>query len=142
MKSSGAIRPSVAMFDTGSRIAAAAAVLCAAHCALTPLLVLVMPALGLSEGVEQTMLLGTASLGALILLVGPAREHLGVLLVFALGTGVWAASLAGWFEPVPEPATSVAGSLLLAGALLQSARICRSGSCSVCDNSEDSKTGP
>lgn len=121
---------------SGSRLAAGAAAWCGVHCALTPFLVVAAPALALSEGVERAAWLGTVLLGALMLALGPARRSAALILAFAGGSAVWAASLAGWLEPLPENVTSAVGSLILAGALLQSARVCQVGACSVCADEE------
>ena len=118
---------------SGSALVACAAAWCGVHCVLTPLLAVAAPALGLTEGAEGVMYVVTVLLGGAMLALGPARDHRGVLLAFGGGAIFWAASLAGWLEPVPEPATSAVGSLTLAVALLQGARICRTGECSVCD---------
>ena len=134
MKTPLATLPSSAYLASGSRLVACAAVWCGVHCALTPLLVVAAPALALSEGVERIMWFGTVLLGGAMLAMGPARRNRGVFLAFGAGAVVWAASLAGRLEPLPETATSAAGSLILAGALLQSARVCRAGDCSVCDD--------
>jgi len=136
MKNSFATVPSSTYLVSGSRLAACAAAWCGVHCALTPLLVAVAPALALSEGVERAVWVGTVVLGAVMLIVGPAGRNAVVLAAFAGGTVFWAASLAGWLEPLPEAATSTAGSLVLAGALLQGARICQAGACAVCDDEE------
>ena len=136
MKSSLATLPSNAYLASGSRLAACAAAWCALHCALTPFLVAVAPALALSEGVERAIWFGTVLLGALMLALGPARKHAAVLLTFAGGAALWSASLAGRLEPLPETMTSAAGSLILAGALLQSARVCQAGACPVCVDEE------
>ena len=74
--------------------------------------------------------------GAVVLALGPARRHTGLVLTFAGGAVIWAASLAGWLEPLPENMTSAAGSLVLAGAMVQSARVCKAGDCSVCADEE------
>ena len=136
MKHSLATVPSTAYLASGSRLAAGAAAWCSLHCALTPFLVVAAPALALSEGVERAVWAGTVLLGAMMLLLGPARRNAVVMLTFGGGAALWAASLAGWLEPVPETVTSTAGSLTLAGALLQSARICQAGACSVCVGDE------
>ncbi len=117
---------------SGSRFAACAAIWCGVHCAITPLLVVAAPALALSEGVERGVWFGTVLIGAAILLMGPARTNASLILTFAGGAVLWAASLAGWLEPMPENLTSAAGSLVLAGALVGSARACRTGRCSAC----------
>ena len=141
MKNSLATFPSSAYLVSGSRVTACAAAWCSLHCALTPFLVAVAPALALSEGVERTVWAGTVLLGAALLVLGPARRNAAVLLAFAAGTTLWAASLAGWLEPLPETATSAAGSLILAGALFQSARVCQAGACSVCADEERAAQG-
>ncbi len=132
MKDSLATVPSSAYLASGSRLTACAAALCGLHCALTPLLVVVAPALALAEGVERAMWVGTVFLGVVLLVLGPARKNAAVMLTFAGGAAFWAASLAGWLEPLPETLTSAAGSLALAGALVRSAHICQAGACSVC----------
>ncbi len=137
MKSSLATVLPSAYVASGSRLTACAAAWCGLHCALTPFLVAVAPALALSEGVERAVWVGTVSLGAVVLVLGPARKNAAVILAFAGGATFWAASLAGWLEPLPEALTSASGSLILAGALLQRARVCQAGACSVCADEEN-----
>ncbi|MDE2678165.1 MAG: MerC family mercury resistance protein [Gemmatimonadota bacterium] len=143
MKNSLAI-PSSTHLASGSRMAACAAIWCGVHCALTPFLAVAAPALALSEGVERAVWVGTVPLGAVMLVMGPARRSAALILIFVGGAALWAASLAGWLHPLPENVTSAAGSLTLAGALVQSARVCKAGSCSVCadEEREDSTSGP
>ena len=141
MKDSFATVPSSAYLVSGSRLAAYAAALCGLHCALTPVLVLATPALALSEGVERAVWVGTAFLGAVTLAAGPARRNAALVLTFVGGAVLWAASLAGWLAPLPETLTSTAGSLTLAGALVQSARLCQAGACSVCADEEPPDRG-
>ncbi len=136
MKDSVATVPSSPYLVSGSRLAACAAVLCGLHCALTPVLVVAAPALALSEGVERAAWAGTVLLGAAMLLLGPARRNAPVILTFAGGAVLWAASLAGWLEPLPETLTSSAGSLTIAGAMVLSARLCHAASCEVCAEEE------
>ena len=136
MKDSLAIVPSSAHLASGSRLAACAAIWCGLHCALTPVLAVAAPALALSEGVERAVWAGTVLIGAVILVLGPARRNAALILTFAGGAALWAASLAGWLHPLPENLTSAAGSLILAGALVQSARVCQAGSCPVCADEE------
>ena len=136
MKDSLAITPSSSVLVSGSRLAACAATWCALHCALTPFLAVAAPALALSEGAERALWAGTVLLGAVMLLMGPARKNAAPVLTFLCGAALWGASLAGWFEPLPETVTSAAGSLTLAAALLQSARICQTGACPACDDEE------
>lgn len=132
MKNSIATVPSGTYLASGSRLAACAAALCGVHCALTPFLVTAAPALALSEGVERAVWAGTVLLGAATLALGPARKNRAVIAAFAGGAAIWAASLAGWFEPLPETMTSAVGSLTLAVALVQGARVCQAGACAVC----------
>ena len=141
MKDSLATVPSSTYLASGSRLTACAAAWCGMHCALTPVLVVVAPALALSEGVERAVWVGTVLLGAVMLVLGPARNNTAVTLTFAGGAVLWAASLAGWLEPLPETVTSAAGSLILAGALLQSARICQAGACSACTDEQHANRG-
>ena len=133
MKGTLAFNPPSTYLASGSRLAACAATWCGLHCAVTPFLVVAAPALALSEGVERAMWVGTVLLGAVMLIIGPARRKPALILTFAGGAVVWAASLAGWLEPLPENVTSAAGSLILAGTLFQSARVCQAGECAVCD---------
>ena len=133
--------PSNAHLATGSRLAACAAAWCGLHCALTPFLVAAAPALALSEGVERTVWVGTVFLGAVMLALGSACRNAAVVLTFVGGAALWAASLAGWLEPLPETATSAAGSLMLAAALFQSARVCQANACSVCADEERADGG-
>ena len=141
MKDSLATVPSSTYLASGSRLAACAAAWCGLHCALTPFLVVAAPALALSEGVERTVWVGTVVLGAVMLVLGPARNSAAVILTFAGGAALWAASLAGWLEPLPETVTSAAGSLTLAGALFQSARVCQAGACPACTDEESADQG-
>ena len=136
MKDSIAIIRSSRLMASGSRLAACAAGWCGVHCALTPFLAVAAPALALSEGVERAAWAGTVILGAVILLMGPARRNAPLIFTFAAGAVLWAASLAGWLEPLPENVTSAGGSLILAAALVRSARVCQAGSCSVCADEE------
>ena len=108
---------------------------------LTPFLVAAAPALALSEGVERAVWVGTVVLGAAMLVLGPARKNAIVVLTFVGGATLWAASLAGWLGPLPETVTSAAGSLILSGALVQSARICQACACAVCADEEHGDRG-
>ncbi len=141
MKDSLATVPSSAYLASGSRLTACAAVWCGLHCALTPFLVVAAPALALTEGVERAMWVGTVFLGVVLLVLGPAGKNAAVILTFVGGAAFWAASLAGWLEPLPETVTSAAGCLALAGALVQSARICQAGPCSACADEEHADQG-
>ena len=141
MKDSFATVPSSAYLASGSRLTACAAAWCGLHCALTPFLVAVAPALALAESVERAVWVGTVFLGAVMLVLGPARRNAAVVLTFSGGSALWAASLAGWLEPLPETMMSAAGSLILAGALVQSARICQDSACPACVDEECADQG-
>ena len=132
MNDSLATVPSATYLVSGSRVVACAAAWCGLHCALTPVFVMVAPALALSEGVERAVWAGTVLVGAAMILLGPARKKAAVVLTFAGGAVLWAASLAGSLEPLPETATSAVGSLSLAGSLVLSARTCRADACAEC----------
>lgn len=123
---------------SGSHLAACAATWCGVHCALTPLFLAVAPALALSEGLETGAFGGTLLLGTLMLGLGPARTYVSILLTFAAGASLWAASLAGLLQPIPEAVTSATGSLMLAGALFCSFRVCKTDQCDVCAETESS----
>lgn len=141
MKDSLATVPSSTYLVSGSRLTACAAALCGLHCALTPFLVVVAPALALTENVERAMWAGTVLLGVVLLALSPTCKNAPVVLTFAAGAALWAASLAGRLEPLPETLTSATGSLILAGALVQSARICRAGACAACGDEEPADRG-
>ncbi len=119
--------------NQGSRIVACAAAGCGIHCALSPILIPVMPILGLSEGFERGAFLATFLLGALMLGLGPGRSHASIMTAFVIGALTWAISLAGLLNPLPEPLTSSIGSLLMAGALFESVRRCAPAQCDRCD---------
>ena len=100
-----------------------------------------MPALALSEGVERVVWVGTALLGGVTLVLGPACRNVAVGLTFTMGTALWAASLAGWLEPLPETMTSAVGGLTQAGVLVQSARVCQAAACVECTDEEHPDRG-
>lgn len=115
--------------EAPSRWVACAAGLCAVHCLVSPLLATVAPFLALGESAEWFLLGATLVLAALLIGIGPKNGRLPVVSLVAAGGAIWAASLAGIFEPVPETVTSPLGSLVLAAGMLWSARLCRSGAC-------------
>ncbi len=116
-----------------ARWAALAAFLCGIHCLVTPFVVTAIPILALSKATEWWALGVTVVLGGGITLLGPARQQGTVLGLLAAGAGIWAASLMGLLEPIPEFVTSPLGSLVFASGMLWSARICRKGACDVCE---------
>ncbi|MDE2907169.1 MAG: hypothetical protein OXQ28_13940, partial [Acidobacteriota bacterium] len=72
MKDSLATVPSSAYLASGSRLTAYAAAWCGLHCALTPFLVAVAPALALAVGVVRALWAGTVLLGMVLLVLSPA----------------------------------------------------------------------
>jgi hypothetical protein len=98
-------------------------VLCALHCAAAPLLVGLLPALAVSDTMEWLLLWGSLVIAALVAVVG-LRVHREWRIpgVLGVGFGVWGLSLAGVFEPLPEVASTVVGSLTVAAALFWNAR--------------------
>lgn len=119
--------------EAPARWAAVAATLCGIHCLVTPVLVATLPFLAVSKGFEWGALGLTVALGVGVTLLGPARRRSSVLAVLALGAATWAGALVGVFEPLPESVPSAAGSLIFAGGMIWSARICRSGACERCE---------
>ena len=108
---------------------AGAALLCGIHCLLTPILVVSLPFLALGAGMEWGAWAGTALLGMLVLTLGPEGGRIRHFALLGSGAGLWGTSLLGVLEPLPEWLTSSAGSVVVAGALLLSARRCEEGAC-------------
>lgn len=107
---------------------AAAPALCAVHCAATPLLLLAVPTLALWRGVELTLLAVTMALAVAALTVG-YRRHRRIPPIVAAGAGlaIWGASAGHLIHRAPEEVTTMAGALLVAGALLRNSQLlCRS----------------
>lgn len=98
MKGSLAIIQSSTHLAAGSRLTACAAFWCGVHCAATPFLVVAAPALALSEGVERGVWVGTILLGAVMVVMGPARKSAAVVPTF-LGGGRALDSLARRLAP-------------------------------------------
>lgn len=113
--------------------AIAAPLLCAVHCAATPLLVLFLPALALTHG-QEAVLLGFSALVALLALIPGVRLHSRreVFIPLAIGVFVWGAALAHWLHPIPEPVSSSAGALAIAGAIFWNGRLRHQVSCDAC----------
>lgn len=113
--------------------AMAAPILCAIHCAATPLLVLFLPSLSLTHG-QEALLLGFSALVGLAALVPGVRLHgrPEVFLPLALGVLTWGAALAHWLHPIPEPVASSAGAFAIAGAIFWNARLRHRVTCDAC----------
>lgn len=112
--------------------AAAAPVLCAIHCALTPLLLLFIPAFALSPAMELR-LLGLSAAIALLSLVPAIRIHgqYRVLIPAVGGLLFWAASLAHLL-PLSESLGSPIGAITLAGGIFWSSRLRHQVTCASC----------
>lgn len=113
--------------------AMAAPILCAIHCAATPLLVLFLPSLALTHG-QEAVLLGFSAFAGLASLVPGVRLHgrMEVFLPLALGVFTWGAALAHWLHGIPEPVASSAGAFAIAGAIFWNARLRHRVSCNAC----------
>jgi hypothetical protein len=118
--------------ERSARWSAILASVCAVHCVAAPFLAAALPILAVSESSEWWALALTVVVGGAVTLMGPARSHAPVLGLLGVGAAIWAASLLGVFEPLPERLTSPVGSLVFAGGMLWSARICRVDDCERC----------
>jgi hypothetical protein len=104
--------------------ASAAPLLCALHCAVTPLVVLVAPALAPGHLFEWALLGLSIPLGGWALTRGlrdhgDARPAVPVL----LGITLWGISLAHGFHPFPEEISTVVATLIVAGGLIWNSRL-------------------
>ncbi len=100
-----------------------APILCAIHCAATPLVVLALPAFAFGETVERLLFGLTLVLAATALRVGlGSHGKLKVLIPVSLGLAAWAASLWGAFLPIPEAITTLPAALVVAGGLVWNSR--------------------
>jgi len=106
---------------------------CAAHCLLAPLAALFVPFLAPATEIEAGLMLVSAALAIGVTFSG-VRVHgrRTVWIPVVLGIGVWGASLAGWTAPAPEPATTLLGSLLVAGGMVRNARLRHAAACRSC----------
>lgn len=100
---------------------------------VAPLLVAFVPALGVSPSIEW-ILLGGSVVVALLALRRGARFHRNRRIQALAGSGaaVWALSLLGIFEPLPETVTSPVGGAILAVALFWNGRLSHHHACSDC----------
>lgn len=114
--------------------ALAAPVLCAVHCAATPLLVIFLPALALSHAAEA-WLLGLTTVVAIVALVPGLRVHgrSEVFIPVVLGVLVWGGALAHWLHPIPEPLSSSVGALAIAAGIFWNARLRHQATCQTCE---------
>lgn len=126
----------------------AAPLLCALHCAATPLLVLAVPAFSPWKTLEAGLLVVTAVLAATALTVGHRRHgRPGAAVVVVGGLILWALSLAHALAPVPEEVTTVTAALLVAAGLVwNSRRLCAAPdppcACPACDQESEARPAP
>ena len=101
--------------------AVAAPMICAVHCATTPLLVV--------------FLLAFSAVVATLALVPGIRVHgrKEVFLPVMGGLALWGAALAHWLHPLPEPLVSSVGATAVAAGIFWSARLRHRVSCVACD---------
>lgn len=115
---------------TADRVGFAASFLCAAHCALLPLLLALLPALGLRLGgwidIDQAFVVFATLLGAATLTLGYRRHRTfraWALLLPGLGL-VWAGAFTALHTHTAfHTVVMVGGGLLLAGAHLLNLRL-------------------
>ena len=116
--------------------ATVAPLVCAVHCALTPIVVVAAPSLAPGEAVEWALLGITVVVGGLALWAGGrAHDDLRPVVPVTLGLGLWALSLGHAFRPIPEELTTVVATLVVAGGLVWNSRLhCarREAACQVC----------
>lgn len=111
--------------------AAAAPVLCAAHCLAAPLLIAAAPALAPGEAYERAFMAAAVALAACAVLLGfRAHRRLAPLLLVAAGALLWMSPLV--IQDVPEIAATAAASLLMAGGTVWSARLRHREACGGC----------
>jgi hypothetical protein len=112
---------------------AAAPLACAAHCLAMPAVIAVVPALAPAAEIEWLLFVLTAAVMAGVMAwSGRVHRRWPPAAVAALGLAIWFASLAGWFGALPEPATTLAGSIVAAGALLWNATLLHRATCEDC----------
>lgn len=122
-----------------------APLLCAIHCAATPVLVAIAPTISKNHVVEVWLLGLSVILAAGALIVSVRRHGRSIVWVpVGLGLIFWAASLAGFFEPVPETWTTPASSLTVAGGLIWNSRFLslrekHGCHCPVCEDSVEAE---
>lgn len=113
--------------------AAAAPLLCAVHCAAAPVLVAVLPSLGVSEGVERVLMALSAALAAGFAISG-IRSHgrAVVLLPLAAGLLLWVTGSLDLLPVLPEAVAHAAGGALMAAGMLWNANLRHRAACRGC----------
>lgn len=115
--------------------AGAVPLLCAAHCAASPLLVLAAPALALSEAGEAWVKAVSALVAAAVVGVGVrAHRRASVLVPVAAGIALWAAVVALDAHGAAGRLAAAAGGVLLAGGMFWNAHLRHRATCRACAN--------
>lgn len=116
--------------------ASLAPIICAVHCAVTPILVFTAPALAPGPLLEWVLLAATTAVVAVALAWGVrVHGHWSPFLLIGMGLLAWCASLLHLFHPLPEDFTTVVASLTVATGLVWNSRLhcgSRSVECSAC----------
>lgn len=119
---------------TWDRLGMVASALCAVHCAVTPFVSLVLPALAAAEGVTHQVLAVAVVLFALLAFVPGARVHgkRRVLLAGLIGVAlIWTALLTDdLLADALRDGLTVAGGLVMVVAHLFNVALCRR--CALC----------
>jgi hypothetical protein len=113
--------------------AAAAPLLCAAHCIATPLLVLFVPMLVFPLAVEYAILVGTLTLATALLWRGfRIHGNRWVALPATLGALLWIGGELTGSHSTPVLILHAVGGILIAAALVWSARLRHEALCGGC----------
>jgi hypothetical protein len=129
--------------------ASLAPALCAVHCAVTPVLVLIAPTLAPGAAVEFGLYGATVLVAAWAMAKG-LRQHgdYRPVLPIAAGLVFWGASILLLFHPVPEELTTIVAALVVASALVWNARLqCAADAesacaCQVCEVGSEAVPAP
>jgi len=104
---------------------------CALHCTLTPLLASVLPFVSADHRWEWLFWGVAVIVGWISLRISwPAHGRIGVLLLAAVGAGLWGAAIVGWVGP--EALMAPLGGLLQAAALWWNGRLRHAAACDDC----------
>ncbi|MFZ5625195.1 MAG: MerC domain-containing protein [Gemmatimonadota bacterium] len=115
------------------RLAGIAPLVCAIHCIAMPAVVALAPALAPSAAVETWLLVASAGLGIGGLAAGTRRHRRAIVWAPAgAGFGLWITRSALAPDGLAETLVTVAGALLVAGALAWSARLRHLAACRHC----------
>lgn len=113
--------------------AGAVPLLCAAHCAASPLLVLAAPALALSEAGEAWVKAASLLMAALVTAAAVrAHRRPAAALPVAAGALVWAVVLAADAHGTGGRLATAAGGVLLAGGMFWNAHLRHRATCRTC----------